>query len=74
MMDSKIGNAELTGVAEGVEQKLHLDVTEILNKVILLTLSRLGPPPLVLITCCTLKNAAMNSNFLTISVIMPLKF
>ena len=40
MMDSKIGNAELTGVAEGVEQKLHLDVTEILSKVILLKLLR----------------------------------
>ena len=39
-MDSKIGNAELTGEAEGVEQKLHLDVTEIINKVILLKLLR----------------------------------
>ena len=38
MIDSKIGNAELTGVAEGVEQKLDLDVTEIVNKVILLKL------------------------------------
>ena len=35
MIDSKIGNAQLTGEAEGVEQKLHLDVTEIINKVIL---------------------------------------
>ena len=34
MIDSKIGNAELTGVAEGVEQELHLDVTEIVSKVI----------------------------------------
>ena len=40
MIDSKIGNAELTGEAEGVEQKLHLDVTEIINKVILLKLLR----------------------------------
>ena len=40
MIDSKIGNAELTGVAEGVEQKLDLDVTEIVNKVILLKLLR----------------------------------
>ena len=40
MMNSKIGNAELTGVAEGVEQKLHMDVTELVSKVILLQLFR----------------------------------
>ena len=40
MMNSKIGNAELTGVAEGVEQKLHMDVTELVSKVILLKLLR----------------------------------
>ena len=40
MMNSKIGNAELTGVAEGVEQKLHMDVTELVSKVILLKLFR----------------------------------
>ena len=32
-MNSKIGKAELTGVAEGVEQKLHIDVTELVSKV-----------------------------------------
>ena len=32
-MNSKIGKAELTGVAEGVEQKLHMDVTELVSKV-----------------------------------------
>ena len=39
-MNSKIGKAELTGVAEGVEQKLHMDVTELVSKVILLKLFR----------------------------------
>ena len=35
MMESKIGNSELTGVAEGVQQKL--DITDLVSKVILLS-------------------------------------
>ena len=36
MMNSKIGSSELTGVAEGVNQTLHMDVTDLVSKVILL--------------------------------------
>ena len=28
MMNSKIGNSELTVVVEGVQQKLHMDITK----------------------------------------------
>ena len=64
-MDSKIGNAELTGEAEGVEQKLHLDVTEIINKVILLTLKC---PVGFRLAAISLRMMLWSQKFLTLSI------
>ena len=40
MMESKIGNSELTGAAEGIQQKLQMDITDLVSKVTTLHLYR----------------------------------